>query len=86
MLRFTPGGLLPGLLAIALATSCGSTTAGPVERPSVPPLELSLSNQDGFIDRSGAFGFFNSAAEGFEVGDGGEGDSDAFVFRISVVN
>lgn len=79
MLRFTP-------LAIALATSCGSTTAGPVERPSVPPLALSLSNEDGFVDGSGAFGFFDSAAEGFSVGDGGNGNPSAFVFQISVTN
>lgn len=86
MLRFTPAWVGVGLLAVSLPTACGDTAAGPVERPSVPPLELSLSNEDGFIDRSGVFGVFSSAAEGFAVGDGGNGKAEAFVFRLSVTN
>lgn len=69
--------------ACSLATACGDTAAGPVERRPVPPLELSLSNEDGFIDDAGVF---QSAAEGFEVGAGGDGRTDEFILLLSVTN
>ena len=47
--------------------------------PSGTTPELDISNESGFIDRTGTTPVFNSAKEHFTIGDGSDTDPDALV-------
>lgn len=73
-------------------TATGETPAGSLSDSDIAcvtttvTIELDVSNEDGFLDRSGATAVFNSTREVFNVGDGSAAEPDSLVYEVTVTN